>query len=558
MNNPNDPTEKTDAKENDAAAVESEDTVESEHGSQQQDAEVNETDTSTEVEETVEAQSRDESNDHLYADDAQGQGNSFAATALKLLVLVLVIFGLALWLVPMMAHKLPAGVAKHLMPGQQILDERLAAIEAQSLEAAQSATGGVAELKDEMAALQARLEAAEAATAQAQAEAVAAREAAMASSGTVAAAGVAEETVASAQAAAREAAETAATATAAATEAGKVASAATRDTASLARQMTSFEARLAGLKSEIGAIGDNLAEAAQGDGASSGEITAAFAALKAKVDTLATQEPDLSAFIRRDESDGFATHDDLRSARTALRADMNDALAALPSGGVLATSDNIAELRGSVDGQVSALKDTVVEIGEKADAATSTAQEAKASATEAVNSVAGAIQNASLKASTAALASRLANGVAFSDALDEIVQLTGAPAPDGLSAVAASGVATSAALTRQFKPLAPKAIAADLKAKSGDDPLGQASARLQSVFGGRPKTEQAGDDTGAVLSRVEARLADGDMSAALSEAEALSDAAKSGLGGWLDALRARVAADAAAEAFLAEIGASQG
>ena len=482
------------------------------------------------------SQDQDHSADHHDHDEHHG-GSSFAATALKLLLLVLFIFGLSLWLVPMAAPHLPESIAKRVMPGQAVLDERMAALEASAAEAktaaegAQSAAQGIAGLQQEIAALKARLEAAEAATQAAQDEA----------------------------AAAQEAAEASATATAAATEAGKVASSAMRDTASLARQMTSFEARLANLRTEIQAIGDNLATAAtQEGGASSGEITAAFAALKARVDALADREPDLSAYIRRDESDAFVTHDDLRSARTALTSDLTTALAALPDGGVLATTSDVAELRGSVEGQVSALGEQIASIGEKADAATATATQAEAAAADAIGTVAGAIQGASLKSAVAAMESRMANGAPFAASLNEIVTLTGQAAPEALAMASTNGVQTTAALLRRFKPLAPLAIAEDLKAQSGDDPLGQASARLQSVFGGRPKNEAAGDDAGAILSRVEARLTDGDVNAALAEAEALSDAAKAGLGGWLDDLRFRVDADAAAAAFLSEIGASQG
>ena len=561
MNNPNNPTDNKDA---DQLASEAEDAVVVD--SDQADtvaAEVDEAAVAAEaemdaiVDDVPEDDHRDADDDH-YAEDNPGQGSGFAATALKLLLLALFIFALALWLVPMAAPHLPTSIAKHIMPGQAVLDERLAAIEAQLEASGKAASGDVSAMQQEISELKSRLAAAEDAAQAANDEAVAAREAAMASAEAIPGEFDSEAAVA-AVTAAKEAAETSETATAAATEAGKVASAAQRDTASLARQMTSFEARLATLKSEVQAIGDNLASAAsQEAGASTAEVAAAFAALKARVDTLSESEPDLSAYIRRDDAEGFATQDDLRSARTALAADMESAIEALPSAGVLATSDDIAELRGSVDGQVSALTDRIGEIGEKADAAIAAATNAESSASEAVGTVAGAIRGASVEAATAALSSRMTNGLPFAGALDEVEQLTGTKAPDALSTVSATGVRTTEALVRRFRPLAPKAVAADLKAQSGDDPLGQAAARLQSVFTGRPKNEQTGDDTGAILSRVEARLEEGDVAAALAEAQALSEAAKSGLGTWLDDLTARVNADAAASSYLAEIGASQG
>ena len=567
MNNPNNPTDNKNADQTtsdvddsqDAGVVDSDQTEPVETATDEAG-----TAADAEMDAIVDDVPEDDHRDDLHGDedhDAEGsdrQGSGFAATALKLLLLVLVVFALALWLIPLAAPHLPVSVAKHIMPGQAVLDERLAAIEAQIEQSGQAASGDVTAMQQEIADLKARFETAEAAVKAAGDEALAAREAAMAAADATPAE---FDTDAASQAvtAAKEAAEASETATAAATEAGKVASAAQRDTASLARQMTSFEARLANLKSEIQAIGDNLASAAsQEAGASTAEVAAAFAALKARVDALSEAEPDLSAYIRRDDADGFATQDDLRSARTALAADMEAALEALPDGGVLATSDDIAELRGSVDGQVSALTDRIGKIGDKADAAIAAATKAETSATEAVGTVAGAIRGASVEAAVAAFGSRMTNGLPFAGALDQVVQLTGTEAPDALNAVAATGVKTTEALARRFRPLAPKAVAADLKAQSGDDPLGQAAARLQSVFAGRPKNEQAGDDTGSILSRVEARLEEGNVEAALTETQALSDAAKSGLGAWLDDLTARVNADAAADAFLAEIGASQG
>lgn len=556
MNDPKDPAEQTDGQVTKASTDPAEEIV------SEIDARHNDVAGTELVDEHADEHLEEDQHD---AEESQSSGSGFAATALKLLVVILVIFGLSLWLVPMAAPYLPTSIARHIMPGKQVTEARFAAIEAKVASSSQVAVGDVQALRDEITALQSRLETAENTAAAAQQEAAAAKTAAEASAGAASSSTVAESVVSDAQTAAKEATEAADIATAAATEAGKVASAATRDTASLARQMTSFEARLSGLKAEIDSIGENLAAAAQDDGASSGEITAAFATLKAKVDAISEREPDLSAYIRRDESDGFATQDDLRSARTALGAELDAALAALPEGGTVATPADIAELRGSVDRQVSTLTDQIAAVAAKTDDAVATAQAAgaaaataEASATEAVSTVAGAIQGASVKSAAAALSSRMASGLSFSAALDEIVQLTGSQAPDALSSVAGSGLPTADQLISRFTPLAPKAIAEDMKAKSGDNALGHATARLESIFAGRPKSAQEGDSTGAILSRVEANLANADLAAALGETEALSDAAKSGLGSWLDDLRSRVEAEAAAETFIAEVGGSQG
>ncbi|MEM7211838.1 MAG: hypothetical protein AAF479_08100 [Pseudomonadota bacterium] len=478
MNQPKDPTDKTNADE--AEQVDADRT----DADDRSDATVSESDADIDLRD-YEDQAHDE-----FAEEPHSTGSSFASTALKLVLLVLVIFGLSLWLVPMAAPYVPTSIAKHIMPGQQVLDERLAAIEAKAEAGSQVSDGDVTELRQQVADLTTRLAAAEETVSQARSEAEAAKAAAETSAGAVSSTTIAESVVTDARAAAEEAAQAAETATAAATEAGKVASSATRDTASLARQMTSFEGRLAGLKSEVEAIGTNLAEAAKDGGASSGEVTAAFAALKAKVDALAQREPDLSAFIRRDESDGFATHDDLRSARTALEAGISSAVAGLPEGGALATTESLAELRGSVDGQLAALKESVAEVGATATSAVETAAQAEAAATEAVGSVGDAIRRASLNAAVAAMQSRMSNGLPFSGALDEVTKLTGATPPEALALVAANGSSTSDHLLRTFGTPASRAIAEDLKAQSGDSTIGQAGARLEALFSGRPKDAQ--------------------------------------------------------------------
>jgi len=61
-------------------------------------------------------------------------------------------------------------------------------------------------------------------------------------------------------------------------------------------------------------------------------------------------------------------------------------------------------------------------------------------------------------------------------------------------------------------------------------------ARLEGRIGGRPAVETEGDDAGAVLSRVEARLGEGRLDAARAEAAALPEDAANAMSGWLAAL----------------------
>lgn len=493
------------------------------------------------------------------AEDSSGQGGSFAASALKLLMIVLVVFGLAIWLLPMAAPHLPASVAKYIMPGQQVLDQRLADMEERLDERAGVTGDDVAKMRAEITALTERLAAAEAAAAAAQEEAAAAKTEAAASAEAAQSSTTAESVVTDASAAAADAAEAADTATTAATEAGKVAAAASRDTASLARQMTTFEARMAQMSDELGALGTSLANApASGEGGASPELAAAFAALKTRVDSLGERMDAPVDFLTPEDADGFATQDDLRSARTALTADMRGQFERLPDPNTIVTSTDLDSFRTAVDGKISDLT-ARVDTAEKgaAEAAQSAAAAAEAS-TSAVGDVKVAIQDASLRSAVAALTSQMANGASFKGALSEIEELTGSAAPEDLMA-ASDGVATTASLLRSYGRNAQNALSADIRAGAEDDGiLGQAGAQLMSVVAGRPKSELEGETTEAILSRVEGRLRDGALDKALAEAQSLNDVAKEGLGSWLGLLTTRVAADTAAANYIATLSGSEG
>ncbi|MEM1161336.1 MAG: mitofilin family membrane protein [Pseudomonadota bacterium] len=497
----------------------------------------------------------------LYGSDAEdsGSGKSFAGMALQALIIFLVVFGLSLWLVPMVAPHLPASIAKHVMPGQQLLDDRLANLDKEVRADTTATMDLVAEMRTEIAALSERLAAAEAAAEAARAEAEAARTAAEGAASTAATASVSESVVTAAEKAAADAATAAETATTAATSAGKVAAAATRDTASLARQMTDFEVRLSSVSEQIGALGSGLAATPSADGAPTQELSAAFAALKARVDGLNAQVSGDGPLLTQEDADRFATQDDLRSARTALTADVDAKFAKLPAADEITTSSVFDAYRSDMDERMGAISSRIDQAATDAGSAAAAAGSAEEAAQTALGKVEGAIRDASLRSAVAALTSRMRNGAPFAAALDEIESLTGATPPEALTALGATGVATTDDLLIRFSRLAKTVVAKDIEANAeGEGILGQANARLQSVIAGRPKSEQTGDDTGAILSRVEARLREGALPGALSEAETLSAAAQGALGPWLGDLKARVAGDAAADAFIAGLSADQG
>ena len=499
--------------------------------------------------EDLDAEIDEDRPEEAHHEDDGHHGSGFAATALKFLIIVLVVFAVAAWLVPRAAPWLPAPLAKHLMPGQQLLDDKLAQVDGLVAERTKAADAALAAMQTKLDDVTARLEAAEAAAAKASAAAEAAEKAAAASASAASGNVVAEEVVVKAEAAARDAAQTAATATTAATEAGKVASAATRDTASLARRMTAFEARLNGLSDELAAMNQSLANSAGSGEAASPELGAALAALQTRVEGLGSQIAETQGLITEEDAARFATQDDLRSARTALGAEMAEALGQFPAPETVATTTDLETTAKGLSVRVDGLAERVA----RAEVA---ATEAQTATTTAVGQVEGAIRDASLRSAIASLTSRMQNGVAYANALDELEGLTGKAVPDELRASADAGVATPDWLLRGWGRRAQAALAADIEANADEGMLGQASARLRSVVSGRPKNEQEGDDTASIISRVEARLKDGALSDALAEAESLPEVAQTALGDWLDRLRARVAADQAASAYIADLGAS--
>lgn len=506
--------------------------------------------------ETVPAETADE---HMADVEAGGTGSGFAAMALRLLIIVLVVFGLSLWLVPMAAPYLPTSIAKHIMPGQQVLDERLAALEALTSQTSQKTLADLTSMRAELSELKTRLAGAEERATVAEAAAAAARDEAVASASAATSTSIAEDVVAQAEEAARTAASTAETATAAATEAGKVAAAATRDTASLARQMTSFEARLGTLKSELVSVGENLsALAGEGGGVSSSELAAAFAALKGRVDVLAESAPDLTLFLTKEDAGQLASNEAVQGAMDTLTSNIDSAIAALPDAGVLATATQLTDLGDAVNARFESVGSDLAATREAAQAAAQAAEAAAAASSEAVATVGQAIGLAATEATLAAVTSRFVNGLPFEAELDELARLAGISPDPALSAVATAGAATPTELARGFGPRAQAAIAADYEASAGEGAINRTGAKISALFAGRPKDETEGTDAAAVLSRVEARLDEAALAEALTEAESLSEAAVAALGDWLDALTARVQADAALSALVATLDASQG
>ncbi|HSF96306.1 MAG TPA: hypothetical protein VLA52_14870 [Thermohalobaculum sp.] len=381
-----------------------------------------------------------------------------AATALMVLVGVIVVAVGTLWVAPRVAPHVPAGIGKYLMPGQMDTAAEIAALRSEIADTD-------ARAQDRIAAIGGRVDAAEAALATAS--------------------GLPE-----AMAAAGQAADAAAEALALARDAGAEAQA-------LGARLGQVETGLAELRDNVAAVNAALTG---GDGAeaSPAQLTAAVAAMNARIESLSAAAAD-------------------RATTEALAARLDD-------------------------------------LGTRLDAIEGSAAAAAGIQEKALVEVAAAIRQASLRTAATTLSSQVEVGQPYAAALAEVVALTGADAPGPLAAGAEAGLATPETLGASFGPFAQAAIAADVKARAGDGTGSQVVGWLRAQVTGRPVTEQEGEGVAATTSRIAARVRDTALDEALAEAESLPPPAQAALGDWLERLRARVEAQAALAAWLAEIG----
>jgi hypothetical protein len=277
------------------------------------------------------------------------------------------------------------------------------------------------------------------------------------------------------------------------------AEAAAADAAGLAARLDAIEMELASLRDEFSAVSTALADAGTGEGAASPEIAAAVAALGARVDGLAASVEDSTA--------------------------------------------------------VEALEAQIAALAARLGAVESSAADARDAQSEKLGEVSSAIRQARLQAAVDMLASRLTGGLPYAAKLGEIAGLTDAEPPGPLAAGAETGLATAAVLEASFARHAQAAVAADVQVSTGEGTGLQALGWLRAQVAGRPTTEQEGDSVGAITSRIAARVGEGKLTEALAEAETLPEHSQAGLGGWLDQLRARVAAETALDGWRAQIGA---
>ena len=288
---------------------------------------------------------------------------------------------------------------------------------------------------------------------------------------------------------------------------------------------STIQAQLDGQTAELASVKAALAKASQPDAALTDRLTAVEAALGAM-----TPAPDLAPLISRlDALEQTVTGLQARpasmgqidpSALNALQAQID----ALKSGGIVATAT--AEVSAALDAKLAEAEARVGAI--KADADTLAA---------------ATLKRAALHQIVAALDS----GAPYASAIADLGDTTLSPV---LVDHAASGLPTLQSLRQGFPDAARSALDAALKATMGTSWTDRATAFLLGQTGARSLTPREGSDPDAVLSRAEAALAAGDLSAALSEITSLPSEGQSAMADWLAQAQLRQAAAVEVQALL--------
>jgi hypothetical protein len=243
-------------------------------------------------------------------------------------------------------------------------------------------------------------------------------------------------------------------------------------------------------------------------------LSTQIAATSAGIDTLATR---VGALENRPVFTGNADADLLAAQEAA------DARAA-----------ELAAERDAIAAEAAALQEAAL-------AAATQAAEAEAAAARAIAEAEAAAQAAVTRAAVEAglgqLQAALADGAPYAAPLATLAASLDIPA--ALQASAETGVPTQAQLTRDFAPLARAALPVALQETAGDSIGDRLGAFVMGQIGGRAVAPRAGDDPDAVLSRVGAAIAAGDLDRALAEIAALPQGAQAVLAPLAQQIAAR-------------------
>jgi hypothetical protein len=271
----------------------------------------------------------------------------------------------------------------------------------------------------------------------------------------------------------------------------------------------------------------------------------------ASVAALSERLAKIESFIARIPAADSGVSERLSAADNAVKS-LGIALTALNK-----RSDEVAARADTAEKAITDLRNSVQGLNRNTSVGMSAAdveslQKRLATLEQAVRSTTGD-DAARLALTAAALRDAVVRGVPFTAELEEARAL-GADekhlAP--LAPFAVSGVPSAAALAQELRVSIPAlAKASDGQASSGDF-LDRLQANASKLVRIRPVGAPAGDDTSAVLARIEAEAAHADIEGALTDIGKLDPATRAVARDWIAKAQSRQAAIAAARQFAAD------
>jgi hypothetical protein len=292
--------------------------------------------------------------------------------------------------------------------------------------------------------------------------------------------------------------------------------------------------------------------ASSGETGTSVPVSGDLAALRSRADQIARRQDDITKQIGAlsAQIDAQAKQLDTRAKQAEIQTREIEALTKQAEAQTKEIKAlDIAALRSRLDAAEAALKSAGAAAEQTKTAETRARDElaAKFAALDAQVKQAQArpaVANAAEVVALGALRDAIARGAPFTRELNAVRAMLGeaggALAP--FEPAAAKGLPTVADLRKRFTALAPK-LAHEPKNESGYfSRLMSSAGRLVEV---RPIGDAAGDSAGAVVARVETRLANNDLAGALQEAAKLPAAAKVQAADWLADASRRHEADVA-------------
>lgn len=265
------------------------------------------------------------------------------------------------------------------------------------------------------------------------------------------------------------------------------------------------------------------------------ESATRLAAAEEKI-AAATQDADGAAAVatRLDkiEAEAAALKQSLGDAAAATQASqqkLDEIVKAMPPAGI---ADQIVRLEAIVKALNTALDTLTPKIGE---------MEMRVAALEAKKDDPDAAARAALGLALSNLSRAATSAEPFKSELDVVASfLPNEPELVSLVDAAARGVPTEASIKERFPALVQTVLDAERQAK-GDGLFQRFIANARKLITIRRTGEISGDDTEAVLARMEERLKSDDLSAAVREAKGLKGAAAEAAAPWMSDAEERVA-----------------